>query len=148
MSLLEQIETDLNNALKAGDQAKLSVLRLLKNALKNARINSGKDLTETDEVTILQKEAKQRRESIASFEQANRADLADKEKAELKIIEKYLPAGLSENELIQMIDSAIAETGASGPADMGKVMGNLSPKIAGRADGAQVASLVKQKLSN
>jgi uncharacterized protein YqeY len=147
MSLLEQIDTDLNTALKARDQKLVSTLRLLKNSLKNQRINSGKDLNEADELAILQKEAKQRRESITSFNQAGRTDLVAQEEAELTVIEKYLPTKLSEAELSSLIEEAIAETGASTISDMGKVMGNVSPKIAGRADGAQVANLVKQKLS-
>jgi uncharacterized protein YqeY len=147
MSLLEQIDTDLNTALKARDQKLVSTLRLLKNSLKNQRINSGKDLSEADELAILQKEAKQRRESITSFNQAGRTDLVAQEEAELTVIEKYLPTKLSEAELSSLIEEAIAETGASTISDMGKVMGNVSPKIAGRADGAQVANLVKQKLS-
>jgi uncharacterized protein YqeY len=147
MSLLEQIDTDLTNALKARDQKLVSTLRLLKNSLKNQRINSGKDLSEADELVILQKEAKQRRESITSFSQAGRTDLVALEEAELAVIEKYLPTKLSEAELSKLIDDAIAQTGASTISDIGKVMGNVSPKIAGRADGAQVANLVKQKLS-
>jgi len=147
MLLSEKIDADLSSALKAGDHEAVSVLRLLKNSLKNARINSGKELGEAEEVNVLQKEAKQRRESIESFSKANRTDLAAKEKAELEIIQKYLPAGLSEAELNKMVEAAIAEVGAASMADMGKVMGNLSPKIAGRADGGTVANLVKQKLS-
>lgn len=142
----EQIEKDLNNALKAGDSQVVSVLRLVRSSLANARIEKG-ELSDQDVVKVLQKEAKQRRDSIKSYEDGNRHDLATKEKAELEIIERYLPKQLSDEELEAIVDRAISETGASSPADIGKVMGVVAPKVAGQADGGRVAGLVRSKLS-
>lgn len=142
----EKIEQDLNSALKSGDSLKVSVLRLVRGSLTNARIEKG-ELSDEDVARVLQKEAKQRRDSITSYEDAGRQDLADKEKAELEIIEDYLPKQLEDQELESMVDEAIAETGATGVADMGKVMGNVNSKVAGQADGGRVAALVRSKLS-
>ena len=146
MGLQQQIDTDLNEALRQGDQATLSTLRLLKNSLTAAAKDKKSDLSDEEAVRILQKEAKQRRDSIDSFKQANRQDLVDKEEAELKLIQVYLPKQMSEDELNKIIDAAINESGASGMADMGKVMGIVSKRTAGKADGGHVANLVRQKL--
>lgn len=142
----DKIEQDLNSALKAGDSLTVSVLRLMRSSLTNARIEKG-DLNDDDVVKVLQKEAKQRRDSIASYEDGGRQDLADKEKAELEIIDKYLPEQMEDAELERLIDEAIAQTGATGTADMGKVMGSVNQKVAGQAEGARVAAIVRSKLS-
>lgn len=142
----DKIEQDLNSALKAGDSLTVSVLRLLRSGLTNARIEKG-ELSDEDVVKVLQKEAKQRRDSITSYEDGGRQDLADKEKAELEVIARYLPEQMEDAELERLVDEAIARTGATGTADMGKVMGDVNQKVAGRAEGARVAALVRSKLS-
>lgn len=146
MSLFEQIAQDLDNALRNQDQSTLSTLRLIKNALRNEEISKKGHLADEDVVKVLQKEAKQRRDSIDSFKQANRNDLADKEEQELRIINTYLPKQMDDEELEKLVSSAVAESGASSMQDMGKVMGILAPKTAGRADGGKVAAAVRAKL--
>ncbi len=147
MGLLAQIDEDLNQALRGGEVDKVSTLRMLKSALHNQQIAVQHELSDDEVVKVLQKEAKQRKEAIESFENGGRAEMAAKEKQELTIIEAYLPARLSEAELAQLVDATIIEVGASGVADMGKVMGALTPKIAGRADGSAAAQMVKDRLS-
>ncbi len=146
MSILEKIEQDLDNALRNQDQLSLSTLRLLKNSLNAAEKEKKSALSDEEAVKVLQKEAKQRRDSIDSYKQAERQDLADKESVELELIQTYLPEQLGEDELNKIIDAAITESGATDMKDMGKVMGVVSKQTAGKADGGQVAALVKQKL--
>lgn len=145
--MLEKIDADLKAAMQAGDSEKVAVLRLLKSALHNQKINLGHDLTDAEAVVALEKEAKQRRDSIEAYEKADRQDLADPEKAELSIIQSYLPEKMGEEELAKLVDEAIAETGANSPAQMGQVIAKVREKAAGQADGAMIASLVKAKLS-
>jgi len=147
MSVAAKIEEDLNAALKAGEREKLAVLRLLKNSFTAAAKEKKAELTDEDAIKVLQKEAKQRKDSIASYKQGGREDLAVKEQTELALIETYLPEQMGEDELNKIIEAAISESGASDMQDMGKVMGLVSKQTAGKADGAQVAALVKQKLS-
>jgi uncharacterized protein len=147
VSVVENIDQDLAEAQKAQEADKVSTLRLLKNSLNAAAKEKKAELDDAEATKVVQKEAKQRRDSIDSFTQANRQDLVAKEQAELAIIEQYLPEQMSEDELNKLIEATIAETGANSMADMGKVMGSLQPKIAGQADGGQVAQLVKQKLA-
>lgn len=146
MALTSQIDQDLNDALKAGDQAKLSVLRMLKSNLQAAAKDKKADLTDDEVTKIIQKEVKQRKESVASFKEGGRAELADKEEAEAKLLGTYLPEQMDEAELEKLVETTIAETGASSMADMGKVMGALNRKLAGKADPSQVAQMVKQRL--
>lgn len=146
MTLLEQIEQDVNNALKAGEAGKVSTLRLLKTALKNQQISQKGELSDQDSIKVIQKEAKQRRDSIESFAGAGRSDLADKEKVELEILEAYLPAQMSEADIQSLVNQAVEESAASTMADMGRVMQILGPKIAGQADGSLVANIVRKKL--
>ncbi|OGX11718.1 MAG: hypothetical protein A2351_01730 [Omnitrophica bacterium RIFOXYB12_FULL_50_7] len=147
MSLLEQIEKDVIVAMKTKDHIKVSTLRMLKSALGNYLIQVKKDKAEDSEVLgIITKQAKQRRESVDSFEKAERKDLADKEKAELAILEAYLPKQLTEDELKTAVQNAIAISGAQGPADMGKLMKILMPAIQGKADGKRVQEAVKALL--
>ena len=146
MSLVDQINSDSTAAMKAGEADKLSVLRLAKTALMNKKIELGHDLSDDEAIAVLAKEAKQRRDSEAEFRAANRPELADKEAAEAQMLVTYLPAQMDESAVAQLVDAAIAETGAAGAADMGKVMGALMPKTRGKADGALVSRLVKERL--
>ncbi|HEY8365654.1 MAG TPA: GatB/YqeY domain-containing protein [Bacteroidia bacterium] len=149
MSLSSSINTEIKNAMLAKDSVALAALRAIKSAFLLAQTDgSGKELTEEDEMTILNKMVKQRKDSIAVYEQQNRADLAEEEKAQLAVILKYLPAQMSDEELESLISNLIAELGASGMKDMGKVMGALQPKIAGKADGKTASSIVKKLLGN
>ncbi len=145
--LQHRIEEDMKAALRAGDKARLGTLRLILAALKQVEVDTRKPLDEAGVLTVLDRMAKQRRESIAQFEAAGRADLRDKEQAELAVIQGYLPEPLDEAELASLIDAAIAEAGASTLRDMGKVMGILKPRLQGRADMAAVSAAVKSRLS-
>lgn len=147
MSLAEQIEKDVITAMKAKDVVKVSTLRMLKSALGNYLIQIKKDKAEDSEVLgIITKQAKQRRESVDSFEKAGRKDLADKEKVELAILETYLPKQLTDDELRAAVQNAIATSGALNTADMGKLMKVLMPVIHGKADGKRVQEAVKALL--
>jgi len=144
MSLMERIEKDVIEAMKSKDSIKVSTLRLLKSAVANHLIQAKKDKAEDSDVSgILAKQAKQRRESLESFEKAGRKDLADKEKAELAILEAYLPKQLTDEELAVEVKKAIETSGAKGQADMGKLMKVLMPAIQGRADGKRIQTVVK-----
>lgn len=144
--LFDKINTDLVTAMKARDEAGTSTLRLLKSALKYKEVDLKRELKDEEVIEVLTKQAKQRRESIEGFEKGGRTDLVDKEKAELVLIGKYLPAAISDDELAKLVEEAVQATGAAGPKDMGKVMGALTPKIKGRADMSKVSALVKSKL--
>lgn len=147
MSLAEQIEKDVVAAMKAKDVVKVSTLRMLKSALGNYLIQAKKDRAEDAETLgIITKQAKQRRESLESFEKAGRQDLADKEKAELAILEAYLPKQMTDDELRAAVQNAIAQSGATGPADMGKLMKTLMPAVQGKADGRRVQEVIKSIL--
>ncbi|MBI4101147.1 GatB/YqeY domain-containing protein [Candidatus Microgenomates bacterium] len=146
MGLQQKINQDLEQALRKQDQASISTLRLVKNSLDAAAKDKKADLTDTETIKIIQNEIKQRRESIASFEQGGRTDMVQKEQAEIKVLEQYLPEQLSADELAKIIEQVIAETGASSMGDMGKVMGVVTKKTAGRAEGSEVARLVREKL--
>jgi len=144
--IFDKINADIITAMKAKDEAALSALRMLKSAIKYKEVDLKREPKDEEVIDVLSKQAKQRRESIEGFEKGNRADMAAKEKAELALIEKFLPAALSDAELSSLIEEAVKSTGAAGPKDMGKVMGALTPKIKGKADMAKVSSLVKSKL--
>ncbi|HOW88292.1 MAG TPA: GatB/YqeY domain-containing protein [Candidatus Omnitrophota bacterium] len=147
MSLQERIEKDVIDAMKAKDAVKVSTLRMLKSALGNYLIQTKKDKADdADILGIIAKQAKQRRESLESFEKGGRKDLADKEKAELAILEAYLPKQLSDDELKTEVQKAIAASGAKGPADMGKLMKVLMPAVQGKADGKRIQEAVKAAL--
>lgn len=133
----------------AKDSVALAALRAIKSAFMLAQTDgSGKELTEEDEMAILNKMVKQRKDSIAVYEQQDRADLAEEEKTQLAVILKYLPAQMSDEELETLISNVISELGAAGMKDMGKVMGALQPKIAGKADGKTASNIVKKLLGN
>jgi uncharacterized protein len=147
MALRDQINDDLKNAMRAGDARRRDALRLLTAALKQKEVDERKTLGDADVVAIIDKMIKQRRDSIGQFEQGGRTDLAEAEQFEISVLERYMPAALSEADVDAAIESVIAETGAKGPADMGKVMGPLKAKLAGRADMGKVSARVKQKLA-
>ena len=137
---------DIKACMKSGDKPRLAVLRLISSAVKQREVDERVDTDDAAMIAILDKMAKQRRESIEQFTAANRTDLADAEVAELEIIKSYLPQQLSDAEINEQIDKAVADTGASSVRDMGKVMGILKPALQGRADLSAVSSLVKSRL--
>lgn len=149
MSLEEKINADLKAAMMAKDQAAMDSLRAIKSAIllvKTEKGGSG-EINEEREVQLLTKMIKQRQESIDIFEKQNRADLADREKAQLEVIKRYLPEQMGEEQVREIVKAAIAATGASSQKDMGKVMGAIKEKVAGKADGKMVAEVVKSLLS-
>lgn len=148
MTLAEKIRGDLATALKAREAARTSVLRMLLASLKNAEISKRSPLTEKECLAQVQKGIKQRREAIDAAGKGGRDDVREREEAELKILEAYMPAQLGEEELAAIVAQAIEEAEAKGPGDMGKVMKVLMPKIAGRADGDAVSRAVRQKLAS
>ncbi|MES9823708.1 MAG: GatB/YqeY domain-containing protein [Candidatus Thiodiazotropha endolucinida] len=145
--LKEQILDDVKAAMKAKQKSRLGTLRLITAAIKQREVDERTELDDIQVLAILEKMIKQRRDSIKQYESAGRQELAEQEKSEITIIETYMPAGLSDDEISAMVDSAIAETNASGMQDMGKVMGLLKPRMQGRADMGKVSGLVKQKLA-
>jgi hypothetical protein len=147
MELKNKITEDMKAAMRARDSARLSTVRLLLAAMKQKEIDERVVLTDADVLAIIDKMVKQRRESIAQFEKAARNDLADAEKFEIVVLSAYLPQQLSDAEVAGVIAAAIAEAGAAGVKDMGKVMAVLKPKLAGRADMGKVSGLVKAKLA-
>jgi uncharacterized protein YqeY len=147
MPLKEQISADLKEAMRAGDARKRDAIRLLTAALKQKEVDERVTLADADVVTIIDKMLKQRRDSIAQFEKGGRQDLADIEKYELNVLQAYMPQALSEAEITDAVAASIAESGAKSPADMGKVMAVLKPKLAGRADMSKVSGWVKAKLA-
>jgi uncharacterized protein YqeY len=134
-------------AMRAKDSARLSAIRLILAGVKQREVDERKELTDADVVSVIEKMIKQRRESIAQFEKAARKDLADAEKFELEVLSAYLPKQMGDAELQEEVNKAVAESGASGIKDMGKVMAFLKPRLAGRADMGKVSSLVKSRLS-
>lgn len=147
MSLLKTIEADLKAAMKAVDKPRLSVLRMIKAALKNREIDKMSDLTVDEETAILSTLAKQRRESIEQFAKAGRDELAQGEEAELHVIQEYMPKQLSVEEVESLVRDAVAESGAKTQAEIGKVMKILMPKVKGLADGKLVNEKVKELLT-
>lgn len=147
MTLKQQLTDDMKTAMKAGDKDTLGVVRLINAAIKQREVDERVELDDAAVLAVLEKMVKQRKDSVSQFEAANREDLAAVERAEIVVIERYLPAKLGEAEVLAAIDAAIAETGASGPADMGKLMGVLKPRLAGQADMGQVSALVKQRFA-
>lgn len=146
MSLKVQIESDFLTAYKAGETAKVSILRMLKSAIKNAEISAKTELSEPEVIKILRREVKQREESIAEFQKGNREDLISTNQAEIEIINAYLPAQIGEDQITQVVDEVISELNPTGPADFGRVIGAVMKKIGVDADGSLVASIIKSKL--
>ena len=148
MSLEQKVMEEMKGAMRAKDEAALRTLRAIKAAILLEKTSgSGTEISEADETKMLQKMAKQRRDSLDIFVQQNREDLAAKEREELAIIERFLPAQMSAEELQVVIKEIIAQTGASTPADMGKVMGVATKQLAGKADGKAISAMVKSLLS-
>ena len=148
MLLRDQISNDLKDAMRAGDARKRDAIRLLTTACKQKEVDERKTLADADVVAIIDKMIKQRRDSIEQFEKGGRQDLADTEKFEMSVLQVYMPQALSEAEIAAAVAASIQESGATGPADMGKVMAVLKPKLAGRADMSKVSALVKEKLAH
>jgi hypothetical protein len=146
MSLKDRINEDMKTALRAKDAARLSAIRMLLAAIKQKEVDDRVVADDSAVIAIVERLIKQRRDSIEQFAKAGRTDLVDKERAELELLSGYLPRQLSEAELVAAIDAAIAEAGATGPQAMGKVMGLLRPRIAGRADMGRASALVKSRL--
>ena len=150
MTLQQRVDSDLKEAMRAKDATKLGVLRMLKSALKYAAIaKSGAEaeLSDAEAIQVIRKQAKQRQDSIESFEKGGRAELADKEKEELAILNTYLPQGMSPDELAKVVRETIAELGATSKAQMGAVMKALQPKVGGRADGKTLSAEVARQLN-
>ena len=146
MSLKERIQQDVKDAMRAKDKPRLGTIRLITAAIKQREVDERIELDDAQVLVVLDKMCKQRRESITQFEQAGRDDLAAQEKAELELIQQYLPEQLGEAEINELIDAAMEQTGASSMKDMGKVMGQLIPKLQGRADMGAVSALIKARL--
>ena len=147
MTLKQQLVDDMKAAMKGGEKDRLGVIRLINAAIKQREVDERIELDDAAVLAVLEKMVKQRRDSVAQYETAAREDLAAVERYEIGIIDAYLPAKLDEAAVLAAIDAAIADTGAKGPADIGKLMGVLKPKLAGQADMGQVSALVKKKLA-
>lgn len=148
MSLRDRIQDDVTAAMRSGDALRRDVLRMVQNAAYNIEKREGKALSDDDYAAVLAREVKTRRESVEAFRGGGREDLASKEEAEIGILAGYLPQQLSDDEIRSLIDEAIAATGASSPRDLGKVMGWVSPRTRGRADGRRVSELVASRLTS
>ncbi len=147
MHLRQRLTDDMKAAMKSGDKARLGVIRLMLAAVKQREVDERIELDDAATLAVLEKMVKQRRDSVTQYEAAAREDLAEVERAEIGVIEGYLPARLGEAEVLAAIDGAIASTGASGAGDMGKLMAVLKPALAGQADMGQVSALAKQRLA-
>ena len=147
-NLKQKLETDLKQAIRAGDNIRRSVLRLVMAAIKNAEIAQHATLADADILGVIAKEVKQRHESIEAFKQGNRQDLVSQEEAELAILQEYLPQQLTREEIIAKARQVIAEVGAQGPGDKGKVMSQIIPQLKGRADGREINEVVTELLSS
>lgn len=145
--LKARLQAEMKAAMKSGDKARLGVIRLIHAAIKQREVDERTELDDTQVLAVLDKMLKQRRDSVAQYSEAGREDLADKERFEIQVCQEFMPAALSDDEIAALITDAIAEAGATGMKDMGKVMGILKPQIQGRADVAAVSSAVKAKLA-
>ena len=147
MGLKERLLQDMKEAMRAKDKVRLSTIRMINSLIKNAEIDKRGELTDDEIVQLLMKYAKQRREAIELYEKGGRQDLVEKEKAELAIVESYLPKQLSEEEIRELVREAIEAVGASSPKDLGKLMQYVMPKVKGRAEGSLVNKIVREELS-
>ena len=141
-----KLEDDLKRAMRERNAPRRDVIRYIRSEIRNQEIRLRRDLEDDDAIQVLSRQAQQRRDSIEAFEKANRQDLVDKERAELEIITEYLPRQMGEDEIRALVAQTVAETGAAGPRDMGKVMSAIMPQVRGRAEGRQVSALVSEKL--
>ena len=146
MPLQTRLQEDLKQAMRAKDAMRRSVLRYLRSEIHNAEITQQKELDDEGVLAVLSRQAQQRRDSIEAYESANRQDLVERERGELAIILEYLPQQLTRAEIDELVEQAIADTGASGPSDMGKVMGRLMPQVRGRAEGREVSAAASDAL--
>jgi len=147
MALKERLDADLKTAMKEKDAVRLSTVRLLKSAIKYREIELAKALDDAEIQGVLASEVKRRRDSVEQYRAGNRPDLADKEEAEIRVLQGYMPAPLSPDELKAKVEEAVQRVGAAGPKDMGAVMKALLPEVAGRAEGKTVSELVRARLS-
>jgi uncharacterized protein YqeY len=148
LALQDRLTADLRQAMKSGDKTRLSVLRMIRARIQNAEIAQQKSLEDSDVIGLISKEAKEHRESIEEFGKGDRQDLVDKEKAELAIILEYLPQQISRDEIATAARRVIAEVGAAGPGDKGKVMQKLMPELKGKAEGREINEIVTELLSS
>lgn len=146
MTLKQKISEDMKDAMRAKDSARLGAIRLLQAAIKQREVDERIEMTDADVITAIEKMLKQRRDSIAAFESAGRTDLADVEKFEVSVLQTYMPQQLSEEAISQIINQVIADTGAQGAKDMGKVVGLVKPLVAGVADMGKVSGMIKARL--
>ena len=147
MTLVQRLEGEVKDAMLARDATRRDALRLILNSLRAAEKDLQRPLSEDEELQVLQRERKRRNEAAEAFRAGGREDRASKEETELAILEEFMPAPLSEDELEQIVDDAIAETGATSLRDMGRVMADVMPQVAGRADGSAVGQIVREKLA-
>lgn len=148
MSILDQLNEDMKAAMKAREKDRLTTIRMIKAAIQNEEIAKGRKLTPDEEITILSREKKQRMDSYEEFEKAGREDLIENLEKELEVVTQYLPEQLSDDEVRSIVQETIEEVGAESMKDMGKVMSNIMPKVAGAADGSKINQMVKEELSN
>ena len=147
MTLIAELEEEVKDAMRAGDTARRDALRLILSSLKSAEKELLRPLSEEEELQVLQRERKKRLEAAEAFRNAGRAEQAEGEEAELAVLEEFMPEPLSEDELEAIVDDAIAENGATSMNDLGRVMADVMPQIAGRADGSAVSQIVREKLA-
>lgn len=147
MTLKAQISEDMKVAMRAKDAERLGTIRLLQAAIKQREVDERIELTDADVIAVIEKMLKQRKDSIAAYESANRTDLADVEKAEVAVLQTYLPQQLSEQEISDVLDKVLTDTGATSIKDMGKVMAAIKPLVAGKADMGKVSGLIKARLA-
>ncbi len=147
MSLIEEIEDELKDAMRERDAERRDALRLILNSLKNSQKELQRPLSEDEELQVLQRERKKRLEAAEAFRSGGREEQAEAEERELEILEEFMPEPLSEEEIEEIVDDAIAEVGATSMADLGRVMADVMPQVAGRADGSQVSQIVREKLA-
>jgi uncharacterized protein len=147
MSLKAQISEDMKAAMRAKESTRLGAIRLLQAALKQREVDERIELTDSDVIGVIEKMLKQRRDSISAYESANRTDLADIEKAEMVVLQAYLPKQLSDDEVAKLLEKVVADTGAESMKDMGKVMAAIKPLVAGKADMGKISGLIKARLA-
>ena len=147
MTLIEELEEEVKDAMRAGDTARRDALRLILSSLKSAEKELLRPLSEDEELQVLQRERKKRLEAAEAFRNAGREEQADKEEDELDVLEEFMPEPMSEDELEEIVDDVIAEVGATSMRDIGRVMADVMPQVAGRADGSAVSQLVREKLA-
>ncbi|TSB46765.1 GatB/YqeY domain-containing protein [Alkalicoccobacillus porphyridii] len=147
MSLLDRLNQDMKLAMKNKNKVELSVIRMVKASIQNEQIKAGRELSDEDHLTVLNRELKQRKDSLHEFEQAGRDDLVERQREEIEVLHTYMPEQLSEEEVRKLVAETIDETGAQKKSDMGKVMSAIMPKVKGKADGSVVNRLVQELLS-